>query len=51
MQKTEIVDIRLILKGEIAEKLLKIKEKLGLANNSEVLRFVINNYYEKEVIS
>lgn len=31
------------------EKFRKVKEHLGLANDSEVVRFVINYYFRTEV--
>lgn len=47
MQKeNEILDIRVRLEGEVKEKFLQIKKVKGLTNNTEVLRFIINEFYE-----
>ena len=40
----KITHLKLVLNGELAEKFDQIKEKLGLKNNSEVLRFLIRSY-------
>jgi hypothetical protein len=42
--KEEIVDIRVQLKGKTRERFLKIKEKTGLENDTEVLRLIIMGY-------
>jgi antitoxin component of RelBE/YafQ-DinJ toxin-antitoxin module len=43
----EIVDIRIRLAGEVKDRFQKIKRRAGLTNNTEVVRLVINYYYEK----
>ena len=47
MSKIQL-DIRLRLNGEVKRRFLKIKENLGLTNNTEVLRLIIKEYYDKE---
>ena len=47
--QNEPLDMRLILKGTVKDRFLKIKQKLGLNNNTEVVRFLINNYYEEKI--
>ena len=47
--QNEPLDMRLILKGMVKDRFLKIKQKLGLNNNTEVVRFLINNYYEEKI--
>jgi hypothetical protein len=43
------MNIRLELKGELLKKMDAVKEKLGLENYTEVLRFLINKAYEEMV--
>lgn len=40
------VDIRCILKGETAHKFMLIWQKKGLENKTEVIRALINDFYE-----
>jgi hypothetical protein len=40
-------DIRVELEGEISEKFLRLKEKFGLKNNTEVIRRVITEAYDR----
>jgi len=40
-------EIRLKLEGELAERFRQIKKARGLTANTEVLRLMINEYYEK----
>jgi uncharacterized Fe-S cluster-containing radical SAM superfamily protein len=47
VQEEEIVDIRVKLKGDIRDRFQRIKRRSGLNSNTEVLRFVINDYYER----
>ena len=47
MSENEVLDIRLRLNGEIKQRFLKIKQAKGLTNNTEVLRLVINEYFEQ----
>jgi antitoxin component of RelBE/YafQ-DinJ toxin-antitoxin module len=48
--REEIVDIRIRLVGEVKDRFQKIKRRSGLTNNTEVLRLVINYYYEKNFV-
>jgi len=41
----KIVKINCLLHGEIAERFTKIKELKGLANNTEVIRLLISEFY------
>lgn len=41
-----IVNIRIILKNELAERFLAIKQSLGLKSNTETIRFLIKNFKE-----
>jgi hypothetical protein len=47
--KGEVLDIRLRLNGEVKSRFLEIKKAKGLTNNTEVLRLVINEYFEKKL--
>lgn len=46
MSVKQVLDIRLRLSGEIKDRFLEIKRGKGLTNNTEVLRLIINEYYE-----
>ena len=43
----EIINIRVELKGKVKERFLKIKEEIGYENNTEVIRYLINEYYKR----
>jgi hypothetical protein len=45
----EILDIRIRLRGEVKDRFREIKRVKGLTNNTEVVRLIINEYYEKEL--
>lgn len=45
-EEDEIVDIRVRLNGEIKRRFLEIKKAKGLTNNTEVVRLIINEYFE-----
>lgn len=47
MSNKEIVDIRVILEGDIATKFLAIKKSKGVSNNTEVFRSVINDFFNE----
>jgi len=38
------VNIRIFLKGRLAERFLAIKKALGLKANTEAIRFLIKNF-------
>jgi hypothetical protein len=42
-----IVDLRVILEGDSAKQFLKIKQKKGLTQNTEVIRTIINDFYNE----
>jgi len=48
-QGKNILDIRVKLKGEVRTRFLRIKNAKGLTNNTEVLRLIINEYFEKNL--
>ena len=50
MESEQIVRIRLDLEGEDAKRFLKLKEKRGLKNNSELVRQVLKEAADKEGI-
>jgi hypothetical protein len=49
MENENVLDIRLRLRGEIKDRFLKIKTAKGLTNSTEVLRLIINEYYEENL--
>jgi hypothetical protein len=49
MELEPVLDIRLRLSGQIKDRFLKIKTAKGLTNNTEVLRLIINEYFEKNL--
>jgi hypothetical protein len=49
MSEEKILDIRLRLNGKIKSRFLEIKTAKGLTNNTEVLRLIINEYFEKKL--
>jgi hypothetical protein len=46
---SEVLDIRLRLNGQVKDRFLEIKTAKGLTNNTEVLRLIINEYFEKKL--
>jgi hypothetical protein len=46
----QVLDIRLRLTGDVKTRFLEIKNAKGLKNNTEVLRLVINEYFEKNLV-
>ena len=48
-EEGRILDIRLRLKGRGKTRFLEIKSAKGLTNNTEVLRLVINEYFEQKL--
>jgi undecaprenyl pyrophosphate synthase len=44
------IDIRLILDGEIAEEFQNLKHKLKIKNNTDLLRYLISDYSERNKI-
>ena len=49
MPSEKVLDIRLRLNGQIKDRFLKIKTAKGLTNNTEVLRLIINEYFEQKL--
>ena len=48
-ENEQVLDIRLRLSGQVKTRFLKIKKAKGLTNNTEVLRLIINEYFEKNL--
>ncbi|MBS7635742.1 hypothetical protein KEJ37_00110 [Candidatus Bathyarchaeota archaeon] len=48
-QAKKVLDIRLRLTGEVRTRFLEIKRAKGLTNSTEVLRLIINEYFEKHL--
>ena len=48
-ENEQVLDIRLRLNGQVKTRFLEIKRAKGLTNNTEVLRLIINEYYEKKL--
>ena len=48
-EEGRILDIRLRLSGQAKTRFLEIKSAKGLTNNTEVLRLVINEYFEQKL--
>ena len=46
MKKREYKEVRLPLKGEMVKQFFEIKEELGLDADTEVLRFLIREFYK-----
>jgi hypothetical protein len=49
MTQEEILDIRIRLRGEVKDRFREIKRVKGLTNNTEVVRLIINEYYEENL--
>jgi len=45
--KEGVVQVRLVLEGEMAKRFITIKRKYGLETNADVLRLLITLEYEK----
>jgi len=48
-ENEQVLDIRLRLSGQVKTRFLEIKRAKGLTNNTEVLRLIINEYFEKKL--
>ncbi len=48
-ENEQVLDIRLRLSGQVKTRFLEIKRAKGLTNNTEVLRLIINEYFEKNL--
>ncbi len=46
-KESEVLKVYLRADGEIAERLMKIREHLGLKNYTEVIRALINDYWRE----
>ena len=46
--ETSKIVVKVDLKGDLAQKFRRIKEELGLVNNSEVVRALIKRYSKEE---
>lgn len=45
--KKEIVDIRVLLEGDHARKFTAIKNLKGIAQNTEVIRFIVTDFFNE----
>ena len=45
-----ILRLAVNLKGKNAKRFLEIKDKLGIRSGTDVLRWLINWYYESEMV-
>ena len=43
----EEVQVRVALKGKLAEQFKALKDHIGIKNNSEVLRFIVKREHDK----
>ena len=48
-QGNETLAITVRLEGEVKQRFLKIQKATGLSNMSEVIRFLINWYYNEKM--
>lgn len=48
-ENEQVLDIRLRLSGQVKTRFLEIKRAKGLTNNTEVLRLIINEYFDKKL--
>jgi hypothetical protein len=46
-RKGEVIQIRLNLEGELADKFLKIKKRYGLESNTDLIRLLIVQAYDQ----
>lgn len=43
----EIVDLRVILKGDVAKRFKMIKSAKGVSQNTEVIRLIVNDFFKR----
>ena len=43
----EVLQLKVLLKNQAATKFLRIKEKMGLETNAEVIRYLITKEYQQ----
>ena len=48
MSDCKTISIRLLLEGDLAMKFCRVQEKIGLKNQSEVLRYLITKAAKEE---
>jgi len=48
MTKNEKIEIRITIRGRMAERFIWLKERFGIKNNSELLRLLISLVYRSE---
>ena len=48
-KKEEEIQIRLVLKGDLAKRFSYLKDRLGIHNNSELVRLLISQEYQRLV--
>jgi len=48
MVKSEKIEIRITIRGRMAERFIWLKDRFGVKNNSELLRLLISLVYRSE---
>jgi hypothetical protein len=48
-EKKQVSEVEVILDGEALGQFLDIRRDLGLTDDAEVLRFIINWFFEKKI--
>jgi hypothetical protein len=43
----QVLQLKVLLKGDSMKKFLRIKEKMGLETNAEVIRYLITREYDQ----
>lgn len=46
----DVIEVRVHLEGEMVRRFLLLKRKLGLENNTDLLRMIITKAYEQECL-
>lgn len=46
MTEEKHIQLSMFLKGELKDRFLAIKQKLGIKSNTEVVRYIISKHYE-----
>jgi hypothetical protein len=49
MEEKKVLEVELILDGELMERFRRIKEYLGLKDDAEALKFIINWFFKERL--
>ena len=49
-EKKRVLNIELTLNGQVKERFVEIKRTKDLTDDAEVLRLIINEYFEKKLV-